>query len=43
MVLSPFLGDELLRFQVNVLFQVCIGFSPVGETGEGSNDKRSRA
>ena len=36
MELNPFLGfDGVLVFQVNVLVENGLGFSPFGETGEG--------
>ena len=35
MELTSFLAGGVLGFQVNVWFEEGLGFSPVGETGEG--------
>ena len=35
MELTSFLADGVLGFQVNVWFEEGLGFSPLGETGEG--------
>lgn len=42
MVLSPFLCDGVVGLPSQYLISEGLGFSPMGETGEGSNEKRSQ-